>query len=146
MAKNLLDNPFFLFLFCIAAFILNTLLTSHFILLIFCGFLFLAFNTTLKNRYMYSFFLIIFTFTIIEYNIGIKLFTLSIISLFLYVVILPFVNRINAFSNYNSYVHMIIFYGVLHAVWGLQTSFTDVLFFSLIANLVIDIILVGVLI
>lgn len=146
MTKNLLDNPYFIILFSIVAIFLNTLFTSHFLLLLFSGFLFLAFYKTLKNRYLYSLLVVIFTFTIIEYNIGLKLFTLSIISLFLYVFILPFVDKINAFSKFNNYVYMIIFYGVLHSTWGMQTSFTEVLFFSLLTNLIIDIILVGVLI
>ena len=146
MAKNLLDNPIFIFIFSIIAIFLNTILASHFLLLIFSGFLFLAFNTALKNRYMYSLFVVIITFTIIEYNSGIKLFTLSIISLFLYVFILPFVNRINSFNKSNNYVYIIIFYGLLHTIWGMQTNFTEVLFFSLLINFVIDVILIGALI
>ena len=146
MAKNLLDNPIFIFIFSIIAIFLNTILASHFLLLIFSGFLFLAFNNALKNRYMYSLFVVIITFTIIEYNIGLKLFTLSIISLFLYVFILPFVNRINSFNKSNNYVYIIIFYGLLHTIWGIQTNFTEVLFFSLLINFVIDVILIGALI
>lgn len=146
MAKNLLDNPIFIFIFSIVAIFLNTILSSHFLLLIFSGFLFLAFNTALKNRYMYSLFVVIITFTIIEYNIGLKLFTLSIISLFLYVFILPFLNRINSFNKSNSYVYIIIFYGLLHTIWGMQTNFTEALFFSLLINFVIDVILIGALI
>ena len=146
MTKNLLDNPFFLFIFCLFSIVLNTILSSHFILLTFSGFIFLMFYVALKNRYYYSLLTVIITFTFIEYNIGLHLFSLSIISLFIYVFIVPFINRINAFTKINKYVHIIIFYGLLHITWGLQTSFTDTLFFSLLANLIIDAFLIGVLI
>ncbi len=146
MTKNLLDNPFFLFSFCILAILLNTIFSTYFMLVTFSGVLFLMFYVSLKNRYYYSLFFVMLTFTIIEYNLGLKLFTLNVISLFLYVFVIPFVNRINAFSKFNKYVNIVVFYGLLHLIWSYQTEFTESLFFSILANLVIDIFLIGVLI
>ena len=143
--RNLLDNPFFLFMFCITAILINTIFTAYFMLVTFSGFIFLMFYVALKNRYYYSLMFVIITFTFLEYNMGLKLFTLSIISLFLYVFIIPFVSRINSFNNYNKYINITIFYGVLYIIWGMNTSFSETLYFTLLINLLIDAFLLGVL-
>lgn len=143
--KNLLDNPFFLFIFCITAILVNTIFSAYFLMITFSGFIFLMFYVALKNKYYYSLIVVIMTFTILEYNMGLKMFTLSIISMFLYVFIIPLVSRFNFFNKNNKYVNITIFYAVLYLTWGINTSFSEILYFTLLINLLVDAFLLGVL-
>ena len=85
MTRNNLDNPFFLFLVLLMAITINTIFSIHFLLIMFAGILFTAFYRCLKKRYLYSLAFVIIAFLFIEVNTGLKPFSLSLLSLFIYI-------------------------------------------------------------
>ena len=54
MAKNNLDNPFFLFIVLLLAIAVNIISSIHFLLIMLAGILFTAFYRCFKKRYLYS--------------------------------------------------------------------------------------------
>ncbi|MDZ7818298.1 MAG: hypothetical protein U5K55_06645 [Aliarcobacter sp.] len=89
MTRNNLDNPFFLFIVLLIAITVNTISSIHFLLVMLAGILFTAFYRCLRKRYLYSLAFVIIAFLFIEINTGLKPFSLSLLSLFIYVFILP---------------------------------------------------------
>ena len=85
MTKSNLDNPFFLFIILSLVVMVNTISSIHFLLVMFAGILFTIFYRCLKERYLYSLAFVVIAFLFIEVNTGLKPFTLSLLSLFLYI-------------------------------------------------------------
>uniref|UniRef100_UPI004048D62A hypothetical protein n=1 Tax=Aliarcobacter sp. TaxID=2321116 RepID=UPI004048D62A len=143
MTRNNLDNPFFLFFTLLIAVIINTILTTHFLLVMFAGIMFTAFYRSLRKRYLYSLAFVIFTFLIIEVNTGLKPFSLSLLSLFIYIFILPKVENPKA-TSFNSFVYIIFFYIGLTIMWAISFGIDQGILFSLLINVLIDLLIFGV--
>lgn len=144
MTRNNLDNPIFLFIVLIIAITVNTIASIHFLLIMFAGVLFTAFYRCLRKRYLYSLTFVILAFLFIEINSGLKPFSLSLLSLFIYVFILPRVDNSNSYNLINSFIYIIFFYIGLIIMWSLSFGIDERIFWSLITNLVIDLLFFGV--
>lgn len=144
MTRNNLDNPFFLVLVLLMAITVNAITSIHFLLIMFAGILFTAFYRTLRKRYMYSFAFVVIAFLFIEINSGFKPFSFSLLSLFIYVFILPKVEDYNSYNYSNSYFYILIFYLFLSVLWIMTYQFDANVLFVFFINLVIDIIFFGV--
>ena len=141
MTRNNLDNPLFLFIVLIIAITINTIASIHFLLIMFAGILFTAFYRCLRKRYLYSLALVIL---FIEINSGLKPFSLSLLSLFIYIFILPKVDNSTSFNLINSYIYIMFFYIGLTIMWALSFGMDERIFLSLIVNLIIDLLFFGV--
>lgn len=140
MEKSILDNPFFLCTILILAVASNLIASIHFLLVLFGGILFTAFYRTLKNKHYYLLFLVIIAFLFIEINSGLKPFSLSLLSFFIYLFIIP---RYEC-NSLSSFVYIIFFYFGLTIMWFLSFGLDERIIFALIINLFIDLIFFGV--
>lgn len=144
MIRNNLDNPIFLMLVLLMAITINAITSIHFLLVMFAGILFTAFYRTLRKRYLYSLTFVVIAFLFIEINSGLKPFSLSLLSLFIYVFILPKVEDSNSYNYSNSYFYILIYYISLCILWSLTYQFDPSVIFIFFVNLIIDIIFFGV--
>ena len=146
MTRNNLDNPIFLFTLLLVIITINTISSIHFLLIMIAGVTFISFYICLERRYLYSLFFIILTFTFIEINSGLRPLSLTLLSFFIYIFIIPYIDRIMSFSKLNEYIYIIIFYLGVFLIWvatiGMSDSFIAIIF----VNVIIDLLFFGVLI
>lgn len=146
MTRNSLDNPIILFFILVMIVSINIIASVHFLLITFSGILFIAFFTCLKKRYLYSLFFVVLAFLCIEMNTGLKPFSLSILSLFIYVFIIPSSDNTHSYEIANSYLYMIFFYIGVLLLWMFYFQLDEKILIALLINLIIDFIFFGALI
>lgn len=144
MIRNKLENPIILFFILFIIISINIIASINFLLIMFAGVLFTAFYIFLKKRYLYSLFFVVLSFLIIEINSGLKPFSLTILSLFIYLFIIPKANKSSSYDLANSYVYMIFFYIGLFIMWSLFYGLDQKIFIALVLNLLIDFVFFGV--
>lgn len=144
MTRNNLDNPFFLFIVLLMAITINTIASIHFSLIMLAGILFTAFYRCLRKRYLYSLLFVIISFLFIEVNTGLKPFSLTLLSLFFYLFILPKEENAGPYNSAYSFIYIILFYVGLIIMWSLSFGLSEDIFVALIINVVIDLIFLGV--
>ncbi len=139
MQRTNLDNIFFLFTLLFSAVVINIVASIHFMLVMLAGVLFTAFYTCLKKRYLYSLSFIVLTFLFIEINSGLKPLSLTLVSLFIYIFIIPKIDENIIYSSFNNYLYIVIFYLCLFISWTLffGINFTNIKIIFI--NLFIDI-------
>jgi len=138
--KNILDNPFFLFFLLLFAVSVSFISSIHFLVILFAGVLSNLFYRTIRQKYYYSFAFVIIAFLIIELNIGLKPFSLSLISLFMYIFIVPKYED----NHTSGFLYILIFYFVLSILWLIFFNFEIMDIYTLIINIIIDIVLFGI--
>lgn len=143
MTRNNLDNPIFLFIVLIMAITVNIISSIHFLLIMFAGILFTAFYRCLRKRYLYSLTFVIIAFLFIEINTGLKPFTLSILSLFIYVFILPKDESHTSYNLSSSYIYIIFFYFGLLILWSIIFELNTTILFTLFINVIVDLLFFG---
>ena len=143
MTRNNLDNPIFLFIVLLIAITVNIISSIHFLLIMFAGILFTAFYRCLRKRYLYSLTFVIIAFLFIEVNMGLKPFTLSLLSLFIYVFVLPKDENHTSYNLSSSYVYIIFFYLGLLILWSVIFELNTQILLTLFANLMIDLLFFG---
>ena len=144
MTKSNLDNPIFLFIILSLVVMVNTISSIHFLLVMFAGILFTIFYRCLKERYLYSLAFVVIAFLFIEVNTGLKPFTLSLLSLFLYIFILPKDENYSYDNLSSSYIYIIIFYIGLLIIWSVVFELNETMLITIFANILIDLIFFGV--
>ena len=144
MTKSNLDNPFFLFIILSLVVMVNTISSIHFLLVMFAGILFTIFYRCLKERYLYSLAFVVIAFLFIEINTGLKPFTLSLLSLFLYIFILPKDENYSYDNLSSSYIYILIFYIGLLIIWSIVFELNETMIITIFANILIDLIFFGV--
>lgn len=143
MTRSNLDNPILLFIILVMAVTINAISTINFLLIMFAGVLFTAFHRCLRKRYLYSLAFVIIAFLFIEVNSGLKPFSLTLLSLFIYVFILPKVENSNS-NSINSFFYIIIFYIGLTILWAIWMDIDSRVLLALFLNTIIDLIFFGV--
>jgi len=143
MTRNNLDNPIFLFIVLLLAITINTISSIHFLLVMLAGILFTAFYRCLRKRYLYSLAFVILAFLFIEINTGLKPFSLSLLSLFIYVFILPRAENSASYNSSSSFIYILFFYIGLIIMWALSFGLTEQIFGVLVINAIIDLIFLG---
>lgn len=144
MKKSNLHNPIFLFIILVLAVTVNTISSIHFLLVMFAGILFTIFYKCLKERYLYSLAFVVIAFLFIEINTGLKPFTLSLLSLFLYIFILPKDENYSYDNLSSSYIYIIIFYIGLLIIWSVIFGLNETMIITIFTNILIDLIFFGV--
>ena len=140
MVKNSIDNPVFLIFLLIFAVSINFLASTHFLVILFAGVISTLFYRTLKQKYYYSFALVVLSFLFIELNMGLKPFSLSLLSYFVYIFIIPRYEQ----NQISILLNIIFFYFILGVIWYIFFNFESFFSYILIINLVIDLIIVGI--
>ena len=143
MTRNNLDNPIFLFIVLLIAITVNIISSIHFLLIMFAGILFTAFYRCLRKRYLYSLTFVIIAFLFIEVNMGLKPFTLSLLSLFIYIFVLPKDENHTSYNLSSSYVYIIFFYLGLLILWSIIFELNTQILLTLFANVMIDLLFFG---
>ena len=118
----------------------NTISSIHFLLVMFAGILFTIFYRCLKERYLYSLAFVVIAFLFIEINTGLKPFTLSLLSLFLYIFILPKDENYSYDNLSSSYIYIIIFYIGLLIIWSVVFELNETILITIFVNIIIDLI------
>ncbi|RXJ78737.1 hypothetical protein CRV03_01535 [Arcobacter sp. F155] len=144
MKINNLDNPFYIFLFCIFALIVNTVSSIYFFPIMLLGIVFIAFYVCMEKNYNYTLFFLGITTVIIEVNNGFKPFSVILLCFFIYAFVIPYVSRVLSVDGTNLYVYLVVFYCGLVFLWTLNNEMSIQLNFILLLNLVIDLIIFGV--
>ena len=143
MSRNNLDNPLFLFIVLLLIIAVNTISSIHFLLIMFAGILFTAFYRCLKKRYLYSLTFVVITFLFIEINTGLKPFSMTLLSLFIYIFILPRDESQTSYNSSSAYLYIIFFYIGLIVMWSILFGIHPHLIATLIINALIDLIFLG---
>ncbi|AXK49152.1 hypothetical protein CRU87_08520 [Aliarcobacter trophiarum LMG 25534] len=140
MVRNSIDNPVFLIFLLLFSVSINFLASTHFVVILFAGVLSTVFYRTLKQKYYYSFALVVLSFLFIELNMGLKPFSLSLLSYFIYLFIIPRYEQ----NQISILLNILFFYFVLGIIWYVFFNFESFFSYILIINLMIDLILVGI--
>ncbi len=146
MKINNLDNPIFVFLLFLVTVFINTIASTYFYSIMLCGVLFIAFLVCIKNKYYYSLFFVILSFLFIELNNGFKIFSLSLLALFLYTFVISHIKRLMSFSSFNPYVYIVVFYFFIFVLWAFIYEININLFLIFVINIVIDFLIFGLII
>ena len=143
MTRNNLHNPVFLFIVLIIAITVNIISSIHFLLIMFAGILFTAFYRCLRKRYLYSLAFVVIAFLFIEINTGLKPFTFTLLSLFIYVFILPKDENHTSYNLSSSYIYIIFFYLGLLILWSIVFELNTTILLTLFINIIIDLLFFG---
>ena len=143
MTRNNLDNPIFLFIILILAITVNIISSIHFLLIMFAGILFTAFYRCLRKRYLYSLTFVVIAFLFIEINTGLKPFTLTLLSLFIYIFILPKDEKHTSYNLSSSYIYIIFFYLGLLILWSIIFGLNTTMLLTIFINTIVDLLFFG---
>lgn len=143
MKKNILDNPFFIFIIFIFTITINAISSIYFVSIMLAGFLFLAFIKCIKNKYYYSLFFILLSFLFIELNNGFYPFSLILLAFFSYVFIIPRIKQVISFSGLNYFIYVLWFYISIMILWSFMYTINITLLGTVFLNIIIDFILIG---
>lgn len=145
MRPNLLDNPAFIFLFCLFSIVVNLVSSIHFLSIMLCGILFLISIKCFENKYYYSLTILVLSFLIIEFNIGLYPFTLLILAAFSYLFVL---NHLKSIISSNDLIIVMLitwFYILILLFLTLFNNYEVKYLLIIVINIIIDVFLAGVL-
>jgi len=123
----------------------NILFSTYFLSFFLAGVVFTIFLECLRKEYYYMLILSIFTFIVIENTHGFKIFSLSLISLFLYYFIIPKIKHLFSSNALKEVFYIFSFYAIFFLFYIYTNSFELSSYFIFLINLIIDFIIVGVL-
>ena len=86
------------------------------------------------------------TILLIELNSGFKTFSVLLLTIFIYVFIAPNIKRVLSFESLNSFLYIIAFYIGLYVLWAFNNDITASLNYTILINLILDLLIFGVLI
>ncbi|RXK14142.1 hypothetical protein CP965_01455 [Halarcobacter mediterraneus] len=144
MKINNLDNPFYIFLFCIFSLIINAISSIYFFPILLTGILFVAFYVCMERNYTYTLFFLSLTILIIEINNGFKPFSILLLCFFIYAFIIPYITRVLSVDGINLYIYILVFYCGIYILWILNNESSMQLNLTLLINLILDLIIFGV--
>lgn len=127
----------------IAILVVNLFFSTYFITIFLIGVVFFIFTEVLKKEQFYFFILSIFTFCMIEAIHGMKLFSLTLISLFLYYFVIPRVKHIFSSSIMAKFVYILSFYLTFYIFSFFTNYHTSEIYMIFILNFLLDSLLVG---
>ncbi|MGB5867361.1 MAG: hypothetical protein WBG69_05750 [Arcobacteraceae bacterium] len=135
-------TPPYITILCVIS-ICNILFSTYFISFLLAGVVFKIFSVSLKKGYNYLLILCIITFLIIENTQGLKLFSLTIISLVVYYVIIPRIKHLFSSDLMSGFLYVLSFYLIFYLMVQIQTSFHLDMLIVFFINFIIDIFIVG---
>jgi len=124
---------------------LDILFSTYFQPLFLVGIVFMIFINCLKNGYYYLLLLSILMFVIIEVILGIKIFTFTFISIFLYLFIIPKIKHLFSSLLFRDFTYLLIFYIIIFIDFILTSHYNIESYKIFLVNFIVDSIIVGVL-
>jgi len=140
---NLFSNPFNIFFIFIIISMINILMPVHFISILLAGFVFMAFLYCIKYKYYYSLFFVILTFVFIEISNGLNIGTLSLLSFFIYVFLVPKIKYFLASKTFYLIILIMLFYVGIFLLFAISGDINQVLISKIVINYIIDIFLIS---
>jgi hypothetical protein len=133
--------PYFTILSVVS--LLNIVFATYFIPLILAGIVFKILYDSINNSYNYMVIYSVFTFAVIENTQGLRIFSLTLISLVIYFFIIPRIKHILSSSLFSQVVYISIFYFSFYLMVLFTSSFQGNFIVSLLLNFFIDSFIVG---
>lgn len=130
----------FILLFVI---VINLFFSTYFITIFLIGIVFSIFIDVLKKEHFYIFMLVIFTFCMIETIHGLKIFSLTLISLFLYYFVIPRIKHIFSSSVLGKITYILSFYLCFYLFSFFTNYHTSDIYMLFILNFLLDSFIVG---
>jgi hypothetical protein len=142
--QDFYTNQFKLFLFFVAISLVNIILSAHFITIMLAGVVFIVFDKLFQDRHHYSLIWIILIFLVIENVQGFRIFSLFLIAIFLQAFIKPLI--LNTFSSFllTRALYIVLFYIVAVVVYTFFVPFNIFGIFTVVINIILDIIIVRI--
>ncbi len=126
--------------------LINIIFSTYFITILFVGVVFKIFLEVLKKEYYYLLAFVVFTFLVIETTQGFKIFSLTIISMFLYYFIIPKVKHLFSSSIMIEFTFILFFYFCISLMINFLDKFNLDIFYVLLFNFILDSFIAGFLI
>lgn len=142
---SILEDSVIIFFASVCITILNIILSSHFISLLFVGIEFILFTKALRRGYYYALFSVVVTFLIVENLNGFKPFSLSLLSYFIYLFILPMTNKFFSTLEVKRQLFAVTFYIFLFLLLSIVYELNISLIFLVITNIIVDFTILGLL-
>jgi hypothetical protein len=139
--NSLFDNPIAIFLLLVIVSLSNIILPVHYISIFLAGIVFAALIRAIEKEYTYTILFLLMGFVIIELSHGLKIFSLSLVALFIYFFMSSFSSETFYFTSV-----LLLFYigmGMLFYFWG---GIDSKVITILMMNFVIDLFLVSILV
>jgi len=133
--------PYFLILFIVS--IVNILFSTFFVSFLLAGVVFKIFAIAIRKEYNYLLIAAIIVFLIIENTQGLKFFSLTFISLFIYYIIVPRLKSLFSSVFMLDCLFILFFYISLSLLVLVYSSFDVLIAITLAVNFMIDILIVG---
>ena len=143
--NSLFDNPLAIFLLFIIVAFTNIILTVHFISILLAGVVFMASIRCIEKRYYYSLALVVLSFFIIEANQGLKIFSLGLLSLFIYIFLIPKLKTFLTSTNLYTFSIILLFYWGVVVLYMFIGDINIKLISKLLVNYILDIFIVSIL-
>ena len=140
---NLFSNPFNIFLMFVIISTINILMPVHFISILLAGIVFMAFLYCIKHKYYYSLFFVVLTFVFIEISNGLNIGTLSLISFFIYLFLVPKIKYFLSSKTFYLIILIMIFYFGIFLLFLINSDMNQVLISKIVLNYILDIFLIS---
>jgi len=140
---NLFSNPFNIFFMFIIVSLINILMPVHFISILLAGFVFMAFIYCIKYKYYYSLFFVFLTFVFIEISNGLNIGTLSLLSFFIHLFLVPRIKYFLSSKTFYLIVLIMLFYVGVFLLFSISTDINQVLISKIVLNYILDIFLIS---
>lgn len=123
--------------------VINIFFSSYFISFLLIGVVSKVFYTALRKEYIYTLLVAIISFLIIENTQGLKLFSLTIISLVVYFLIIPRLKHLFSSPFMSDSIAIFFGYCLVYMMIQFNMLFTMDILIILLINFFIDILLIG---
>ena len=123
--------------------IINIIFSTYFITFLLIGIVFRIFSTAIRKEHNYIVIFCIVTFLIIENTQGVKLFSLTIITLIVHYLIIPRVKHLFSSQFMSQFVFILCFYILFYISTQSYVPFDPQVLIIVFINFIIDIILLG---
>lgn len=143
MKQQPIENPVFIFFFSLFTIFLSIITSVHFLPILLAGILFLGFKKALKHKQYYSLTYLTLAFLFVEFNNGFMPLSLILLSYFLIIFVVPHLTRVVSMYNLNSYIYIFTFYFGVILLWSFTKGFSLQLFFTILFNLITDLMIFG---
>jgi len=133
--------PYLSILFIIS--IINIIFSTYFISFFLAGVVFKIFSISIKKGYNYILIFSIITFLVIENTQGVSLFSLTLISLCVYYLIVPRVKHLFSSVLILDFIFIFCFYIIFYLLVQLYSVFDLSVLVTFFVNFFIDILIIG---
>lgn len=145
LRRSFFNNPFTIIISLIGVIVVTGFLSSKFIVLVFCGFSYLAFMHYMKNEQLFMSTLILILEAYISSILGLWSLALPLYFVFYFIFITKTLSQFTLPPQFSSFIHIGLFYFVFLIVWQFVDELSFHIFWVVFYNLLFDLFLALVL-